>query len=269
MGFWRLPAVAGSPPYPTYKELLFVFLAYFAYHWLFFPLAAYFALGLYVGSWHPATLSALAKELQVWISCVGLWLGLPVLWAMCCRYQPNAWQCVRLSEGAASPACKFYSFLVGCATWLICFPQLFCLNYWLSMLLEYYFHSPEVDQVAVALLKQSISSPPLLTLYFVAIVTIVPLVEEFLFRGILQRWLSSMVGVPLSIVIASLLFASLHFSRSQAIYNLELLPSLFLLSCYLGFLYERQRSLWAPIGLHATFNLMNGSMLVVNALLHG
>ena len=58
-------------------------------------------------------------------------------------------------------------------------------------------------------------------------------------------------------MIASLIFAAFHFSTSQGLNNIELLVSLFVLSCFLGFLYERQESLLASMALHATFNAIS------------
>jgi membrane protease YdiL (CAAX protease family) len=95
----------------------------------------------------------------------------------------------------------------------------------------------------------------------ILIVTLVPFLEEVLFRGFLQTWLRRVVGVSGAIWLTALTFALFHFSTSQGADNVELISSLFVLGCFLSFLRERQRSLWAPIGLHAAFNAISILMI--------
>ncbi|MCH9620725.1 MAG: hypothetical protein S4CHLAM20_01260 [Chlamydiia bacterium] len=93
-----------------------------------------------------------------------------------------------------------------------------------------------------------------------AIFTIViaaPIIEEFIFRGLLQTYLRKKYGSILSIIYASILFSVFHFSISQGIQNIAIIVSLFTLSLYLGFAYEKTRSLISSITLHVTFNLIN------------
>jgi uncharacterized protein len=66
-----------------------------------------------------------------------------------------------------------------------------------------------------------------------------------------------------SILLASLIFAFFHFSYSQGIDNIEVITSLFVFSCFLGFVYERQQSLWASVGLHALFNAISVVLIVL------
>ena len=84
-----------------------------------------------------------------------------------------------------------------------------------------------------------------------------PLLEEFLFRGLFQTWIKKHLGVKAAILIASLCFALFHVSVAHGVGNLSLVPSLFVFSCFLGFIYERQKSLFASIVLHTTFNLVS------------
>ena len=82
---------------------------------------------------------------------------------------------------------------------------------------------------------------------FLAVV-IAPLLEEMLFRGVLQTVIRSYVGRPwFAIVITSILFAMVHE-------NYEHWPALFVLATGLGYLYERSGSLFQPIFMHALFN---------------
>lgn len=260
-GFYRSLPAANYSRTPTFGDLLFVFLAYLTFHIVLFPLGVYLGLSLYMQRLMIPPLR-ISEDTQMWINCLSLWISIPVLVYFCRLLQPTALQCVRESDSVETKKEWVYNLSLGAITWLICYPVVFFLNLILSGVLGFFFHSPETDQVAVKLLKMTFSDPLMLAFYLFAIVLIVPIVEEFIFRGIFQRWLSSKMGPWFGIIISSLGFSALHYSSSQGIYNLELLPSLYVLSCYLGFLYERQRSLWAPIGLHMTFNLVSASMLI-------
>ncbi len=86
-----------------------------------------------------------------------------------------------------------------------------------------------------------------------------PIVEEFLFRGILQNYIFSLTNKPwLSIFITSVLFAMVHgFSLKYH------WLALFALSCCMGYAYIKSGSLLRSIVVHATFNLVS----VVSALI--
>ncbi len=120
------------------------------------------------------------------------------------------------------------------------------------------------SQVAVSQVRESLESPNLF--YFLAadVVFFVPIIEEFIFRGCLQTWMKGKIGVKKAILLTSLIFASFHFSVSQGIGNVELLASLFVLSLFLGFIYEKQQSLLASISLHAFFNGVTVIMIMLS-----
>jgi membrane protease YdiL (CAAX protease family) len=60
-----------------------------------------------------------------------------------------------------------------------------------------------------------------------------------------------------AILLSALCFALFHFAPSQGIGNISLVGSLFLFALFLGFIYERQASLFASVGLHMTFNTVS------------
>ncbi len=64
------------------------------------------------------------------------------------------------------------------------------------------------------------------------------------------------------ISLSSMVFAFCHFALSQQIENIEILVSIFVLSLFLGYLYEREGNLWAPIGLHAMFNAVTFAVIL-------
>ncbi len=112
-----------------------------------------------------------------------------------------------------------------------------------------------VVQSAVELLRES-TSP--LRLIYLAVVTIVlaPIAEEFLFRGILYTAILQFQGRVLALVGNSVLFGLIHS-------NLLTLVPLIVMAFMLTFLYEKTRSLLAPMAAHSLFNLANFIMLMM------
>ncbi len=149
---------------------------------------------------------------------------------------------------------------IACA---VSYPLVLAFSNGLSLFVWYVFHCPSVEQIAVQNIRHAMLNPLLFDLTATVIVTLVPLTEEFLFRGLLQSWLKHKFHHPLiAIALSSLVFALFHYSSHHGITNIELLSSLFALSCMLGYIYERQRSLWAPVFLHSIFNFTSIMMLV-------
>lgn len=113
------------------------------------------------------------------------------------------------------------------------------------------------EQLAVRYMKEALQSPLSTFAALFSILIAAPLIEEFLFRGILQSYLRTKFNKVLSIFLSALLFALFHFSLSQKAANIPLIVSLFTFACYLGFSYEKTRSLWTSIVLHVTFNAVS------------
>lgn len=89
-----------------------------------------------------------------------------------------------------------------------------------------------------------------------AAVVVAPVFEEMLFRGFLQTGIRQCTRFPwIAIGTSSLFFALIH-SPWQA-------PPIFVLSLFLGLIYEKTRSLWTPIVMHAAFN---ASVILFNSL---
>lgn len=156
----------------------------------------------------------------------------------------------------------FQNLKMGIFSWFLSFPIVLFFSQGVSLALWHFFHHPFVEQVAVQNIRNSMESPFLFISTALSIFTLVPFTEEFLFRGLLQSWLKQKFHRPsLAIFFSSLVFTLFHYSSSHGLSNIELLSSLFLLSCMLGYLFERQHSLWAPIGLHGFFNLISVLMI--------
>lgn len=154
------------------------------------------------------------------------------------------------------------AFAFGIFSLLICYPLVITLGQGIKQILSSVFDIPEIDQTAVQSLKFALADPTMAMIMIVCIVAIVPVAEEMLFRGYLQTWLKGHLSSKRSIMITSAVFALFHYSFQQGWSNLELLLSLFMLSMFLGLIYEKKESLWAPIGLHMIFNFVNVMILL-------
>lgn len=153
---------------------------------------------------------------------------------------------------------------IGLFSFFIAFPTVLFLSNLLELLLVQLFnihHMP--NQVAIEYVKSVYGHPLHFSIAIFSIVISAPLIEELLFRGILQNYLKKYFTVTHAIFISSLIFSFFHFSTSQKYSNIIILISLFVLSLFLGFVYERQQSLISPIILHATFN----GISVINLLI--
>lgn len=76
---------------------------------------------------------------------------------------------------------------------------------------------------------------------------VAPFVEEFLFRGLVHRWISERTGMWIAIPISAAVFAALHGIPM-------LIPPLFVVGCLLAWVYEKSGSIWPCIVLHGVYN---------------
>ena len=114
------------------------------------------------------------------------------------------------------------------------------------------------EQESIQRLSQPQSLNEILGIAIYAIV-VAPLLEEFLFRGILYRFMKRPFGMGPSIVISSTLFALVHKN------TLSFFPLLFL-GVFLAVSYERTGDLRTSIFMHGFFNLI---MVFFVLLRHG
>jgi len=153
---------------------------------------------------------------------------------------------------------KWRSIAMGVLTWFVSYPYVLLVNTIIRDLMD----SHGGDQLAVQLLRRAKENPPLLTLLLFAVVVVVPFIEELLFRGFLQTFLRRFLNRFWAIALSSVIFACVHFSPGQN--NVEIITSLLILAGFLGFIYERERKLWAPIALHATFNAVSSVIVLLS-----
>jgi len=141
--------------------------------------------------------------------------------------------------------------LLGLVGWLMVFPILFVVGLLVFVLGPRVGVRPEFQEV----LRESLGLPPAaLAVVLVGAVVVAPVAEEILFRGFLYATLRRSFGPLAAIVLSSAIFSLLHSQLTAA-------PSLFVIGFLLAYLYERTRSLVAPMAAHAANNLY--SLLVV------
>ncbi len=88
------------------------------------------------------------------------------------------------------------------------------------------------------------------------VIILAPLVEEFLFRGIILTKLNNHLSQKGAIVIQAVLFSLIHFNLAQMI------PT-FLLGLFLGVCYLKFENLCAPILIHFSFNVFASLVLYI------
>lgn len=88
----------------------------------------------------------------------------------------------------------------------------------------------------------------------VLVVSLGPIVEELLFRGVLLSTLLQRWRVVPSVMLTSALFALVHLSGLQ--FHWYAIPQLFLLAVLLAWLRLRSGSIWPAVVAHGTSNLL-------------
>lgn len=195
-------------------------------------------------------LPAVAAWVQLLVMCFSLFL----LLVFCSLSVPKGFGKI-WKDNQRSSLIKDIS--IGALTWVLAFPLVAIVEQIADLVIYALFGVTTYEQEAVRYLKMALQSPSQLVTALLLILGAAPFLEELLFRGLLQTWLKKHLGRKASILLASLCFACFHLSASHGVGNLSLIPSLFAFSCFLGFIYEKQRSLGASISLHMTFNLIS------------
>lgn len=155
-----------------------------------------------------------------------------------------------------------YDFGMGIIAWFLSFPVVVVINDLLDYLIVAVFGPKQYEQAAVRFVKTAMQNPEALIMSMLSVLVFAPIIEEFLFRGCLQNYLKQRLGYKVAVQISAFCFAIFHLTPSQGIGNFSFAISLFILGLFLGFLYEKQGSLFAPIGLHMTFNVVSAMRIL-------
>lgn len=178
------------------------------------------------------------------------------------RTQSPIFQKIWKNPAQAVATSSTYDFFLGLAALFVAFPVVIVVGQFFDLLLYLFFQVETYEQTAVRYLKTTLVSPSLTMLAMITIVVIAPFIEEFLFRGTLQTYFKQRLSAKKAIILTSICFALFHFSPEQGLGNLSLIPSLFTFACFLGYVYERQGSLFASVGLHMAFNFINSLRII-------
>ncbi|HSX03748.1 MAG TPA: CPBP family intramembrane glutamic endopeptidase [Rhabdochlamydiaceae bacterium] len=157
---------------------------------------------------------------------------------------------------------SLYDFSRGIIAWFLAFPIVVVISQLCDYLINSLFGQQQYEQAAVHFVKTAMQQNGSLFMSMISVIIFAPIIEEFLFRGSLQNFLKVHFGTKAAIQISALSFSLFHLTPSQGIGNFSLAVSLFILGLFLGFLYEKQSSLFASIGLHMTFNTVSAMRII-------
>lgn len=262
LGFFRIPVQpdSGKSFFLSFMDVFAIFILFISLEVFLVPSIAFVWFSLKSGEWVNQRHFHLTANDQGWLNIWAMFASAIGIFGYL-SLRPDHQRSIGMTKKSF-----FRNFFLGALTWFICYPLVVVLDQALASALELLSPQSELEQVAVQQLKLSMENPTLFYLLITFIILIVPIIEETLFRGFLQTWLRQKIPALYAILLSSFVFAGFHFSYSQGIGNIELLSSLFLLSLFLGYLFERQKSLWAPIGLHMTFNSISVMMIIWESL---
>jgi len=231
----------------TLIHLLIPFAIYFAVAYLLAPLLIYLLLphfdhgGIGLASWLNFIISA-SILLGIWIYSRTVNPQIP----------SNLWRNQNLIANYQE------DFIFAFYAWCLSFPLVLFVSQLLESFVLIVFNQAKLpDQIAVYFVKMTFHDPLYFFLAILTIVFIAPLIEETLFRGLLQSYIRKYRGPREAIFITALCFSFFHFSPEQGLGNIPIIGSLFILALFLGFIYEKQGSLLASVSLHSLFNAIS------------
>lgn len=264
-GYFSFPAKREEPLVPLpFHVILGGFLLFLFMELLLPSLIVGLTSGTKQGRFLYPRVDTVSLEFQGWLTLFSMLFAVGAVVLYCFLLSPSL-RCTIWNRGGVSDKKIRNAFGMGVLSWLVCYPFVVFVGQTVSILVHAFFQREPlpVDQSVVQYLKTLMGYPYLFWCTTFLLVFVIPVGEELLFRGFIQTWLLQYVSRIKSIVVTAVLFACLHFSFDQGIANVEFLTALFVLSCFLGFIYERQGSLWASISLHAVFNAFNVLLIVI------
>ena len=146
------------------------------------------------------------------------------------------------------PKDLFFAFVNLLSVWPLIFAAMIITIFFGKIILGRDFYLEQHEAI-----KTITAYPQLLLRVFIIVTTVIvgPVLEEMLFRGLLQTMMRSFFEsrnrIWLAILISSGLFAMVHANAGHW-------PALFMLALCLGYSYEKIGSLLRPIFIHSLFN---------------
>ncbi|MCC5833000.1 MAG: CPBP family intramembrane metalloprotease [Chlamydiales bacterium] len=257
-GYFALQPLGKKPPV-TVRQTFGIFFTYLSLGFLILPLTN--ALLFHFFS-QDAAISR--QEWLGWAQIASLFIVFFCLTGYCFLIRAEARSYIFWGEEKPTAPRTFKSILMGIVSFVVSYPFVFWMGTFTSLIALLIWGEAKVEQVAVEQLKMTMGRPLMFGLMVFLVVVLVPFMEELLFRGFLQSMLKRYMGRISSLFITASIFALVHFSPGQGTGNFQLIASLFVLSIFLGFIYERERTLWAPIALHSVFNGFTVLLIVLS-----
>ena len=121
----------------------------------------------------------------------------------------------------------------------------------LGMIVQWIY--PSLSEHIINRVPIDLSANPLIVIPLVVI--IVPLLEESLFRGFLQRYTTFFAPKLVAVVFASVVFALFHWASGEALVVAFDLLSIFIRGCIYGLVYMRTENALISFIPHALVNL--------------
>ena len=89
---------------------------------------------------------------------------------------------------------------------------------------------------------------------FVIAPIVAPIMEEFLFRGVIFRGLDTRFPTWAAVVVSALLFSAVHCQGLSSFSDIALLVWIFVLGAVNAVAVKRTNCIWVPIALHVCYN---------------
>lgn len=256
-GFYTYPRLSSNSSFLPFKSVLIAFAIYLSLTTVVGGLLISIAQNAYQ-AYHIMPLKVLFGLVQLLVILAAIFL----LYLFVRLWPQSLKDKVFKDRSSKHPSTIALDCAVGAFTWILSFPIVLIISEVTDWVLYYFTGFEQYEQVAVHYLKMALMSPGALSIALFIILIAAPAVEEFLFRGCLQTYLKQRMSRTLAIICSSACFALFHFSVNQGLGNISLLVSLFCFALFLGFIYERQGSLFASFALHVTFNTISTVRLI-------
>lgn len=259
--FFHLPDLRGRErPSVSFGELFGAFALYLLFAFIGIKFLLFWTSRIYAAANPDA--KSLPIPFLIWIQAAIMGVILISLLFFSHSLDRKAFFRLWKDRGYPRPSPISFDLLVGVLTYFLAFPIVLLLSEGSDYLLGKLFGPITYEQSAVQFFKAALNQPFSVAGAILSVLVFAPLVEEFLFRGILQSFLRRFLGQKAAILVAALLFALFHYSSAQGLGNITLILSFLLLGSFLGFLYERQGSLWSSIALHSLFNSISALRII-------
>ncbi len=141
----------------------------------------------------------------------------------------------------------------GIKKYLLALPFLILSGFLTNYICGVFGATPKQQEITKKIAEETSFQVLILMVVFGALIA--PVIEELLFRGFLQTTLYKYLGRWKSIVISSFLFSAVHL-------NVYVILQIFILGLFLGYAFDKTRSLITTITIHAIHNSATFALLL-------